>query len=133
MQSPRPALSSSVARYASNSSSSALVSASRTFGFIDTEMVHQGIDADPVAEQLKNTLPKMLQKRLSPAQAGEALARGIEKRTPRITAPRRWAASSAPRGIVNPPLDAYMIKDDDTQAIVRALDARADQEQPLTA
>jgi len=103
------------------------------FGFIDTEMVHQGIDADPVAEQLKNTLPKMLQKRLSPAQAGEALARGIEKRTPRITAPRRWAAFSALRGIVNPLLDAYMIKDDDTQAIVRALDARADQKQPLTA
>jgi NAD(P)-dependent dehydrogenase (short-subunit alcohol dehydrogenase family) len=103
------------------------------FGFIDTEMVRQGIDGDPVAAQGKNTLPKMLQKRLSPAQAGEALARGIEKRAPRITAPRRWAAFCALRGIVNPLLDAYMLKDADTQAIVRALDARGDQEQPLTA
>jgi hypothetical protein len=56
-------------------------------------MVQRGIDADPVAEQLKNTLPK----RLSPAQAGEALARGIEKRAPRITAPRRGAAQRSAR------------------------------------
>jgi NAD(P)-dependent dehydrogenase (short-subunit alcohol dehydrogenase family) len=103
------------------------------FGFIDTEMVHRGIDADPVAERLENTLPKVLQKRLSPAQAGEAVARGMEKRAPRITAPRRWAAFSALRGIVNPLLDAYMVRDEKTQAIVRALDARGDEEQPLTA
>jgi NAD(P)-dependent dehydrogenase (short-subunit alcohol dehydrogenase family) len=103
------------------------------FGFIDTEMVHLAIDADPIAEQLQNVLPKVLRKRLSPAQAGEAVARGIEKRAPRIIAPKRWAVFSAMRGIVNPLLDDYMVKDADTQAIVRELDDRGDQEQPLTA
>jgi len=103
------------------------------FGFIDTEMVHRAIDADPLADRMKETLPKVLRKRLSPAQAGEAIARGIERRAPRIIAPRRWAAFSVLRGIVNPLLDDYMLKDDDTQAIVRELDARGDQEQPLTA
>jgi NAD(P)-dependent dehydrogenase (short-subunit alcohol dehydrogenase family) len=103
------------------------------FGFIDTEMVHQAIDADPIADQMQNVLPKVLRKRLSPAQAGEAVARGIEKRAPRIIAPKRWAAFSVLRGIVNPLLDDRMVKDADTQAIVSALDARGDQEQPLTA
>lgn len=103
------------------------------FGFIDTEMVHRALDADPLAEQMKNVLPRVLRKRLSPAQAGEAVARGIEKRAPRIIAPKRWATFSALRGLVNPLLDDYMLKDAETQAIVRELDARGDQEQPLTA
>jgi NAD(P)-dependent dehydrogenase (short-subunit alcohol dehydrogenase family) len=103
------------------------------FGFIDTDMVHMAIDADPLADRMKDTLPKVLRKRLSPAQAGEAVARGIEKRAPRIIAPKRWAAFSALRGIINPLLDDYMVKDADTQAIVSDLDERGDQEQPLTA
>ena len=103
------------------------------FGFIDTEMVHRAIDADPLAEQMKGVLPRVLRKRLSPAQAGEAVAHGIEKRAPRIIAPKRWAAFSVLRGIVNPLLDDYMLKDEDTQAIVRSLDTRGDEEQPLTA
>jgi NAD(P)-dependent dehydrogenase (short-subunit alcohol dehydrogenase family) len=103
------------------------------FGFIDTEMVHRMIDADPVADKMVKSLPKALQKRLSPAQAGEAVARGIEKRAARIIAPRRWAAFSVLRGVLNPLLDNYMVKDDDTQARVREIDSRADQEQPLTA
>jgi NAD(P)-dependent dehydrogenase (short-subunit alcohol dehydrogenase family) len=103
------------------------------FGFIDTEMVHRAIDADPLAEQMKGVLPRVLRKRLSPAQAGEAVARGIEKRAPRIIAPKRWAAFSVLRGVVNPLFDDYMLKDEDTQAIVRSLDTRGDEEQPLTA
>jgi NAD(P)-dependent dehydrogenase (short-subunit alcohol dehydrogenase family) len=50
------------------------------FGFIDTEMVHLAIDADPMADRMKETLPRPLRKRLSPEQAGEAVARGIERR-----------------------------------------------------
>jgi NAD(P)-dependent dehydrogenase (short-subunit alcohol dehydrogenase family) len=103
------------------------------FGFVDTEMVRLGIDEDPLADRFKETLPKVLRKRLTPAQAGEAVARGIEKRAPRIIAPRRWAAFSVLRGILNPLLDDYMVKDAATQEIVRGLDARGGEEQPLTA
>jgi NAD(P)-dependent dehydrogenase (short-subunit alcohol dehydrogenase family) len=103
------------------------------FGFIDTEMVHLAIDADPIAKQIDALVPKLLRKRLSPAQAGEAVVRGIEKRAPRIIAPKRWAAFSVLRGIINPLLDNYMVKDTATQSVIRELDARGDQEQPLTA
>ena len=103
------------------------------FGFIDTEMVRQGIDQDRLAPEMTKALPAVLRKRLSPFQAGEAIARGIEKRTPRIIAPRRWAALSTMRGIINPLLDDRMVKDAAVQAIVREFDARGDEEQPLTA
>ena len=39
------------------------------FGFIDTEMVHQAIDRDPLVDALKDTFPKALRKRLQPRNA----------------------------------------------------------------
>ena len=103
------------------------------FGFIDTEMVHRIIDADPLADVLIGEIPKPLRKRLTPAQAGEAIVRGIERRRPRIIRPRRWAILSTLRGIFNPLSDARSERHATTQAIVRQLDARADEEQPTSA
>jgi NAD(P)-dependent dehydrogenase (short-subunit alcohol dehydrogenase family) len=103
------------------------------FGFIDTEMVHRGLDDDPLAPKMNKALPALLRKRLSPAQAGEAIARGIERRAPRIIVPKRWVPLSALRGLINPLLDDLLVKDAAVQSIVRELDARGDQEQPLTA
>ncbi len=103
------------------------------FGFIDTDMVRIGIDEDDLADRFSETLPKLLRKRLTPAQAGDAVARGIERRAPRIIAPRRWAAFSALRGVLNPLLDDHMVRNAEVQAIVRGLDSRGDEPQPLTA
>ena len=103
------------------------------FGFIDTEMVHRAIDADPLADRVFDQLPGPLRKRLAPAAAGEAIARGIERRQARIIRPRRWAAWSVLRGIVNPVIDEQMRRDAETQAILRELDGRGGDEQPTTA
>ena len=103
------------------------------FGFIDTEMVHQAIDADPLADRLMAASPKVLRKRLPPSAAGAAIVRGIERRQPRIIRPRRWTVLSVLRGIVNPLLDAQMERDAETQAIARELDARAGERTPTTA
>jgi len=103
------------------------------FGFIDTEMVHQAIDADPLADRMIGHTPKLLQKRLPPSAAGAAIVRGIERRQPRIIRPRRWTVLSVLRGILNPLLDAQMERDAETQAITRELDARAGERTPTTA
>ena len=103
------------------------------FGFIDTEMVHQGIDQDPLAEELKATLPEVLNKRLTPAQAGEAVAKGIERRAPRVIVPPVWKVMFVLRGILGPILDRYMERNARLQGIARGLDARGDEEQPTTA
>jgi NAD(P)-dependent dehydrogenase (short-subunit alcohol dehydrogenase family) len=103
------------------------------FGWIDTQMVRQGIDADPMGDVMLARVPRPLRKRLPPVAAGEAIARGIERRQARIVRPRRWAVLSVLRGIVNPVLDGRMQTDRRTQAIVKDLDARAGEEQPTTA
>ncbi len=103
------------------------------FGFIDTEMVHQGLDRDPLANKMIASLPKPLHKRLPPKAAGEAIVRGIERRQPRIIQPRRWAAIAALRGILGPLGDAQLERDETAQAHLRELDARAGEDQPTTA
>jgi NAD(P)-dependent dehydrogenase (short-subunit alcohol dehydrogenase family) len=95
------------------------------FGFIDTEMVHQALDRDPLAHAMLEALPKPLRKRLAPSVAGEAIVRGIERRQPRIIRPRRWAPMSVLRGILNPLTDAQIERDETTQENLRKLDARA--------
>lgn len=103
------------------------------FGFIDTEMVHQALDADPLAGKLMQVLPGPLKKRLPPQEAGEAIVQGIEKRAPRIIRPKRWAAMSVLRGIVNPLSDRAFEKDRRALEAARAFDGRAGQDQPTTA
>lgn len=103
------------------------------FGFIDTEMVHRAIDADPVADSMMATYPRPLRKRLHPAVAGEAIVSGIERRAPRIIRPRRWVVMSTLRGILNPLIDIRMERDSTVQAVARELDSREGKEQPTTA
>ena len=94
------------------------------FGFIDTEMVHQAIDSDPLANAMLDGFPKPLRKRLAPTVAGEAIARGIERRQARIIRPRRWVLMSTLRGILNPLTDRQLERDEKTQESLRQLDAR---------
>jgi NAD(P)-dependent dehydrogenase (short-subunit alcohol dehydrogenase family) len=103
------------------------------FGFIDTEMVHRAIDQDPLAGEMLGTFPRPLHKRLAPSVAGEAIARGIERRQPRIIRPRRWVLMSVLRGVLGPLTDAQAERDEKVLKIVREIDERAGEDQPLTA
>ncbi len=103
------------------------------FGFIDTEMVHQGLDRDPLVKDMMTSLPRPLRKRLQPSAAGEAIVRGIERRQARIIRPRRWVVMSVLRGILGPLSDAQLERDEQVQAHLRQLDARAGEDQPTSA
>jgi NAD(P)-dependent dehydrogenase (short-subunit alcohol dehydrogenase family) len=103
------------------------------FGFVDTEMVHRAIDQDPLASEMMATFPQPLRKRVSADVAGAAIVSGIERRSPRIFRPRRWAAVSVLRGIVNPLSDLQLERDARSLAVLRQLDERAGEDQPTTA
>jgi NAD(P)-dependent dehydrogenase (short-subunit alcohol dehydrogenase family) len=103
------------------------------FGFIDTAMVQQGLDEDPLADTVKKLIPPPLRKRLQPPVAGEAIARGIEKRAPRVIQPKRWAILSVLRGILNPLNDALLERDARVQSMIRKVEEREGQEQRTTA
>jgi NAD(P)-dependent dehydrogenase (short-subunit alcohol dehydrogenase family) len=92
------------------------------FGFIDTKMVQDGF-ADPIAHGLEQLQPKFALKRLPPSAAGQAIVDGIERRAPRIVAPRWWRAYSVLRGIINPLFDARMERDARLQELVRDADS----------
>ncbi|UUY03328.1 short-chain dehydrogenase/reductase [Svornostia abyssi] len=103
------------------------------FGFIDTEMVHRGIDDDPLSGKVQQQLPRVLAKRLTPDQAGEAVAQGIERRAPRVIVPPVWRVLFHLRGIIGPLLDRHMERAAPVQELAVAMEARANEEQPTTA
>ena len=70
---------------------------------------------------------------MTPTTAGEAIARGIERRSPRIIRPRRWVAMSALRGLLNPLTDARAERDETALRLLRELDERAGEDNQLTA
>ena len=88
------------------------------FGFIDTDMVREAF-ADPIAQRVETTFPSFITKRLTADVAGATIVNGIERRAPRMIAPRWWAAWSALRGIVNPFLDRYSQRDDEIAEAIR--------------
>jgi NAD(P)-dependent dehydrogenase (short-subunit alcohol dehydrogenase family) len=88
------------------------------FGFIDTDMVREAL-SDPIAQRVESTFPAWLTKRLTPEVAGATIVNGIERRAPRMIAPRWWGAWSALRGVINPFFDRYSERDDEIAEAIR--------------
>ena len=59
---------------------------------------------------------------VGPDFAAAAVVRGIERRAPRIIAPRRWMPLSVLRGLLNPLLDRRTERNAGIQAVVRDAD-----------
>jgi NAD(P)-dependent dehydrogenase (short-subunit alcohol dehydrogenase family) len=79
-------------------------------GFADTKMVRDA-STDPVATGLEDLAPGFVMRRISPALVAERLVDGIERRAPRVVVPRWYALYSALRGILNPLVEAGMVRD----------------------
>jgi NAD(P)-dependent dehydrogenase (short-subunit alcohol dehydrogenase family) len=94
------------------------------FSLVDTDMVKQGVDEDPVVVELLSTLPKSMLKRVSPQSAAIAIAEGLENRTARVVHPARWKTMSALRGLVGFALDDRLLKDRKTLDVLARLDHR---------
>lgn len=93
------------------------------FGFIETQLVREAFASD-VARELEKSIPFPLRRRLQPAAAGEAIARGVEGRRNQIIAPRRWWPLAILRGITGPASDAALLRDSRLRDLVLEIDAR---------
>jgi NAD(P)-dependent dehydrogenase (short-subunit alcohol dehydrogenase family) len=69
------------------------------FGFIDTDMVRRAF-ADPAVQALRRSLPEWLTRPVEVGRAGEAIVRGIERRSAHVTAPGWVAPAMAMRGVI---------------------------------
>lgn len=93
------------------------------FGFIDTKMVEEGFE-DELGQKMLDVVPNFLLKKLQPSQAGEAITRGIERRSPTILVPRRWRLMKWTRGFSDPVLDRLALSSKTFTEIIREADAR---------
>lgn len=94
------------------------------FSLINTSMIKDGVDADPIAAQLLSALPRPFRLRLQPEAAAAGLADGLTRRAPRVVVPARWKFVSALRGVINPVLDARLTRDQRTLDVLTQLDSR---------
>jgi NAD(P)-dependent dehydrogenase (short-subunit alcohol dehydrogenase family) len=94
------------------------------FGWVDTKLVQDAF-AQEAADRVRELSPEWLLKRITPAEAGAGLVRGIEERAPRVFVPKWWRYVAALRGLINPLLDKRMENDARTRALIADLDAKA--------
>ena len=94
------------------------------FSMVHTPMITEGVDGDPLADQLLATMPQTMLKRIQPDDAGKAIVDGLARRSSTVFAPSRWKPLSVLRGLLNPVLDSRMSRDRRTLAALSALEAR---------
>lgn len=97
------------------------------FGWVDTKLVQDAFER-PHSDRMQENLPGFLSRRIAPDEAGAAVVRGIEERSPRIFAPKWWRYVSALRGILNPLLDRRFERDRTMIETVREVEAEADEQ-----
>lgn len=93
------------------------------YGFVDTVMVQEGFDDNPRGASLLDSLPEAIKRRITAAQAAEALVAGIEKRAPRVIAPSFWRIPYFTRGLFGPLMDFAMARDKRVAEQVREVEA----------
>ena len=81
------------------------------FSLIETDMIRQGVDADPHVLALLSAMPKFILKRIQPQTAAAAIAHGLERRRRFVTVPGRWRSVAALRGVAGPIVDARLARD----------------------
>jgi NAD(P)-dependent dehydrogenase (short-subunit alcohol dehydrogenase family) len=93
------------------------------FGFVDTRMVQDIMDRDDAAADRQELFPEFITRRISPAQAGEAVAEAVLRRRARVIAPRYWTALSVLRGLVNPAFDFMTARQRRVHDVIRDAEA----------
>lgn len=98
-------------------------------GFTDTPLARPAFGGDAVVTELvRRVFPASLRRPVLPEEVAAAAVRGIERRSARITVPRRWMAVSALRGLINPAVDAVIEHDPATKRLILELERRARRE-----
>jgi NAD(P)-dependent dehydrogenase (short-subunit alcohol dehydrogenase family) len=88
------------------------------FGFLDTDLVRAGF-AEPSAQAINGRLPSFIRNPAPLSKAIDAIERGIERRSPRIWAPRWVGPMLYLRGVLQPLTERLALKD--TSGLLEAM------------
>ncbi|MEW9899846.1 SDR family NAD(P)-dependent oxidoreductase [Chitinivorax sp. PXF-14] len=70
-------------------------------------------------------VPAWLRQPISPEHMARAIAKGVQRRRPRIFAPLRWVPFSLSRGIFNLITDAMVVRHEKLQGLIQQLEAES--------
>jgi NAD(P)-dependent dehydrogenase (short-subunit alcohol dehydrogenase family) len=87
------------------------------FGFIDTALVERAF-AEPVAERMREALPRFFSSPIAVERAATAIVTGIERRSAKVMQPRWIPALQTLRGVLGP-LDERTADDPKIQEAIR--------------
>ncbi|MGA5541511.1 SDR family NAD(P)-dependent oxidoreductase [Mycobacterium sp. NPDC051198] len=93
-------------------------------GWTQTSITDSTHNDEAVNRLFKHAYRGWLGKMHPPEIVANGLVRGLQRRSPRIFAPRIWAAYSALRGILNPLTDLALDRDKTTHQLLRELEAQ---------
>ncbi len=91
------------------------------WGFIDTPLAREGF-AGSIGERLLASFPRLLVRTVEPEDCAAATVRGVERRAPRIIAPRRWVPVFLLNGLIMPLWDRRLERQAKLQALMREAD-----------
>ena len=91
------------------------------WGFINTPLARETFGGS-IGERLKATFPRALVRAVEPEVAADATVRGVERRAPRIIAPRRWVPVFLLNGLIMPLMDRRYERHAKLQALMREAD-----------
>jgi NAD(P)-dependent dehydrogenase (short-subunit alcohol dehydrogenase family) len=94
------------------------------FGFVDTQMVHDTLDADPIGARATAMMPGALRRRITPDEAGRVIADGIARRAAHTIAPAAWKPLRLARGLGGL-IDAAIARDPRVHELMRRTEARS--------
>ncbi|MFZ6774406.1 SDR family NAD(P)-dependent oxidoreductase [Undibacterium sp. SXout7W] len=94
-------------------------------GWVDTNIAKVAFGEHDVATKLvQHAMPGPFGRRVKPDEIALAVIAGVERRAPRIIAPKYWAPISWFRGVVNIFSDAMLEKDAKFQMLIRELERK---------
>ena len=91
------------------------------WGFVDTTLARETFGGS-IGERLKAIFPRPLVRAVEPEVAAAATVRGVERRAPRIIAPRRWVPVFLLNGLIMPLMDRRYERDAKVRALMREAD-----------
>lgn len=92
------------------------------FGIVETAMTRHSLDNDPIGQTMHQQLPAMLRRRITAKQAASTLVAGISTRKSRVVAPKAWIFYSQMRGLINPVIDAHLVRDEGIKDMLHAIE-----------
>jgi len=94
------------------------------FGVVQTAMVKNTLDDDPLGHEIDVMMPFPLRRRISAAQAAKVIVDGITNRSARTIAPAAWGSYSLMREVVNRRMEETLRSDVRLHALLRKVEQR---------